>query len=224
MIAEEVNRPADVAMACYGLGSSMLLKGEIEDALPFLERGRAISGMAEISYWTLWLAAMIGYAHALRGEGTQARTLLEQTVERSNALNLVRHEAQATTFLSYASRRCDAWPEAAKHARRALHLAQRHNYPDLEVVAYRLLGTAENVGDNSTTSEGEGHLRKAVALAEVLAMRPELAHSHHELGNFLTRTERREEARQHLASALALYRAMDMRFWQQQVETVLAID
>ena len=224
IIAEEVNRPFDVATACYGLGSSMLLKGEIEDALPFLERGRAISGMAEISYMTLWLAAMIGYAHALRGEGDQARTLLEQTIERSTALHLIRHEAQARTFLSYASQRCNAWPEAAEHARQALHLAQRHNYLDLEVMAYRLLGTVENVGDNSSTSEGEGHLRKAVALAESLAMRPELAHSHHGLGNFLSRTERREEARQHLASALALYRTMDMRFWQQQVEAILAVD
>jgi hypothetical protein len=53
-------------------------------------------------------------------------------------------------------------------------------------------------------------------------MRPELAHSHYELGMFLAGSGRREEARQHLTLALALYREMDMRFWLQQAEIALA--
>jgi class 3 adenylate cyclase/tetratricopeptide (TPR) repeat protein len=222
VIADEVNRPIDVGLTCVGMGSFLLLKGKIEDALPVLERARAVTEMGEISYTTLWpLDEMIGYAHALRGEGPYARSILEQAVQKSGAIGSIRHETQARAFLSYACQRCNAWGEAAAQAREALQLARHHRFLDLEVMACRLLGTIEIAG-GIASGDGQGHLLEAVALAEARAMRPELAHSHYELGMFLAGSGRREEARQHLTLALALYREMDMRFWLQQAEIALA--
>ena len=44
-------------------------------------------------------------------------------------------------------------------------------------------------------------------------MRPLVAHCHLGLGKLYRRTGKREQAREHLATATTTYRDMDMRFW-----------
>ena len=61
-----------------------------------------------------------------------------------------------------------------------------------------------------------------MALAEVLGMRPLLAHCHLGLGRFYRRTERGEEARTQLARARELFRSMQMTLWVEQAEVSLA--
>jgi Flp pilus assembly protein TadD len=53
-------------------------------------------------------------------------------------------------------------------------------------------------------------------------MRPLQAHCHHGLGTLYARIGRREQARTELATALELYRAMEMTFWLPQAEMALA--
>jgi hypothetical protein len=60
-----------------------------------------------------------------------------------------------------------------------------------------------------------------MALAEELGMRPLIAHCHLGLGKLYQRTGKREEAQEHLATATAMYREMDMRFWLEQAEAEL---
>ena len=50
-------------------------------------------------------------------------------------------------------------------------------------------------------------------------MRPLLAHCHLGLGRLYRRTSKQREAREHLTTAVSMYREMDMRFWQAQAET-----
>jgi uncharacterized protein HemY len=49
-------------------------------------------------------------------------------------------------------------------------------------------------------------------------MRPLIAHCHLGLGTLCRRTGEREQARQHLATATAMYREMEMTYWLEQVE------
>jgi class 3 adenylate cyclase/tetratricopeptide (TPR) repeat protein len=220
IIADEVNRPLDMGLACLGTGSFLLLKGKIEDALAIFEHTRAVAEMGEISYATFGpLDELIGYAHALRGEGGLARSILERAVEKSGAIGLIRHETEARAFLSYAWQRCEEHGEAAAQAREALQLARQYRFLDVEVMACRFLGMSEMAGN---IASGEGHLLEAIALAESREMRPELAHSHYELGALHAGCGRRGKARRHLTSALALYRAMDMGFWLERAEIALA--
>ena len=51
-------------------------------------------------------------------------------------------------------------------------------------------------------------------------MRPLVAHRHLGLGKLYQRTDRREAAGEHLTTATALYREMDMRFWLERAEAV----
>ena len=66
------------------------------------------------------------------------------------------------------------------------------------------------------------HYRQALALAEELGMRPLQAHCHHGLGMLYATTGQREQARAALATAIALYHAMDMTFWLPRAHVALA--
>jgi hypothetical protein len=53
-------------------------------------------------------------------------------------------------------------------------------------------------------------------------MRPLQAHCYGGLGTLYTKTGRQEQARADLATAIELYRAMEMTFWLPQAEAALA--
>jgi hypothetical protein len=53
-------------------------------------------------------------------------------------------------------------------------------------------------------------------------LRPLVAHCHLGLGRLYAQTGRVEQARAALATAIDLYRAMDMTFWLPQAEAALA--
>jgi hypothetical protein len=55
-------------------------------------------------------------------------------------------------------------------------------------------------------------------LAIELGMRPLVAHCHLGLGKLYRRMGDREQASEHLTTATAMYREMDMRFWLEQAE------
>jgi uncharacterized protein HemY len=55
-------------------------------------------------------------------------------------------------------------------------------------------------------------------LAAELEMRPLVAHCHLGLGKLYRRRDKRQEAQEHLTTAITMYREMDMRFWLEKAE------
>jgi hypothetical protein len=55
--------------------------------------------------------------------------------------------------------------------------------------------------------------REVLALAEPRGMRPLVAHCHLGLGKLYRRTDKRERAQEHLATATTMYREMGMTYW-----------
>jgi len=70
--------------------------------------------------------------------------------------------------------------------------------------------------------EAVQHYRQALVLASELGMRPLVAHCHLGLGKLDRRTSQREQAQEHLTTAMTMYREMDMRFWLEQTEADMA--
>ena len=98
--------------------------------------------------------------------------------------------------------------EAESPAVDPLDFARRHGYRALEAHALRLMGFVNaSQGDQSVS---EQCFRDAVMLARQIGMQPELALSHHGLGDLLAHTNRAAEARAEFAMALELYRSMGM--------------
>jgi len=65
---------------------------------------------------------------------------------------------------------------------------------------------------------GKAHYDAALTLAEELGMRPLVAHCHLGLGKLYRRTDKREQAREHLATATTMYREMGMTYWLHEAE------
>jgi tetratricopeptide (TPR) repeat protein len=220
-VADETRRPADVQYAQLRLGSAFLHKGDLEQALPILGRAEAAMAAGEIWFNRALATAYIGHAHVLQGAAAEGVALIRRAVEQCTTMGLIRHEAWCRAYLSHALLRCDAQGEATPQARQALDMARRQKFLDLEAFALRLLGMSGIAGDRDRAGDGERCLHEAIALAEARELRPELAHAHGELGRFCARTGRLDDALRHLGQASSLYRAMDMRFWLEQIEAPL---
>jgi hypothetical protein len=70
--------------------------------------------------------------------------------------------------------------------------------------------------------QAEAYYRQALALAVELGMRPLVAHCHRGLGTLYRQVDRDEHAKAELNTAAELYRAMEMPFWLEKAEAVLA--
>jgi hypothetical protein len=68
----------------------------------------------------------------------------------------------------------------------------------------------------------ETHYQQATALAAELGMRPLAAHCHLGLGKLYRRTGNGAKAQEHLTTATAMYREMDMGFYVAQADRVSA--
>ena len=77
---------------------------------------------------------------------------------------------------------------------------------------------AGDVASAGGAGDAEAYYREALALAEPRGMRPLVAHCHLGLGKLYRRPDKREEAREHLATARAMYREMGITYWLEKAE------
>ena len=91
-----------------------------------------------------------------------------------------------------------------------------------EAYALCLFGAIAAHRDPPEVIQAEASYHQALALADELGMRPLVAHCHRGLGTLYAATGQREQARRELATAIALYRGMEMTFWLPQTEAALA--
>jgi len=102
-------------------------------------------------------------------------------------------------------------------AQHALDLAQEHRERGHEAQVHRLLASIEQERESPAFDRAESGYRTALALAELLGMRPRAAHRHVGLGNLYRRRGSRETAQMEAAAARALFRSLDMTFWPRYV-------
>ncbi|MFQ5830609.1 MAG: tetratricopeptide repeat protein [Candidatus Methylomirabilia bacterium] len=91
----------------------------------------------------------------------------------------------------------------------------------LEAGALHVLGAISTAGDPADVEVTSSSYERALTLADELGMRPLLARCHLGLGKLYRRTGDRSKAQEHLTTATALFREMDMRFWLEQADREL---
>jgi ATP/maltotriose-dependent transcriptional regulator MalT len=117
------------------------------------------------------------------------------------------------TASTYVAAGC--FEEARTELQHGLTAATQRNARGYRAPLLRL--EAEVLGQQDTAGV-HARLVEALALAVELGMRPEVAHCHLGLGKLFRRAGKLEQAREHLTSATAMYREMDMAFWRAQAE------
>jgi tetratricopeptide (TPR) repeat protein len=218
-IAEAVDHPDSLIRACYGIGHVYLRKGDLHQALPWLERGLEVCRVWDIPLLLYVVSSTLGYAYVLSGRVSEALPLLEQSVS-TEGMEIMR--GRVHVWLSEAYLRLGRLDEALAVAVRGLEFCRTHAQQGEQAWALRLLGEIHAHGHLPEVELAEAAYHEALALANKLGMRPLQAHCHLGLGTLHRQTGRAAQARAALPAAIELYRTMDMSFWLPQAETALA--
>jgi transcriptional regulator with AAA-type ATPase domain/tetratricopeptide (TPR) repeat protein len=218
-LAEATQHAHTVGMA-YGAASSLhLQRGDWAQARPLIEHAITATRTANVVN-LLGALAFSAWVLAQHGEASEALNRLreaEQLVERLAARGLVAGSRSVYRSLGRACLLLGRLDEARCLADRAVKANQ--SQPGFAAHALHLLGDIATHPDRFDAERGESHYRQALALAEPRGMRPLVAHCHLGLGTLYRRTGKREQAYEHLTTATAMYREMDMRFWLEQAQT-----
>lgn len=217
-IGEQADHPFSVMNASQDLGLAYLPRGDFSRAIHFLERS-----LDACRTWQILLAfhaveASLGAAYAMAGRADEARPLIEDAVKEFRRRPLYNRPGFILLWAGTTSLAAGQIDEAARYAREALALTRRLGARSHEAHALWLAG---DVASAAVAPDAEGYYRDGLSLAGELGLRPLVAHCHFGLGKLFLRASRLEPAREHLAAAVAAYRAMTMRFWLEQAESLL---
>jgi class 3 adenylate cyclase/tetratricopeptide (TPR) repeat protein len=213
-VATDIHHPTSLAVANRYLGYVHSLHGEMDTAVPFLERALAIAREHDLFYAMIFTSAHLAYALVLLGERERGLECLARALERSTGVITPRWYYHGTvTASAYLAAGCPE--EARTEIRLGLAAATERNAWGHRAAWRRL--EAEVLAPEDPVGARE-RLEEALALAAQLGMRPEVAHCHLSLGKQYQRTGKRQEAREHLTRAVTMYREMDMNFWLAQAE------
>jgi tetratricopeptide (TPR) repeat protein len=210
--------------ASYRLGGVYLRKGELERAVVLLERSHQQCQDWGFRALFPWTASLLGHAYALAGRLGEGTPLLEQALEQATATRFTTLQALWHTWLGEAYLAAGRLDEAAGLCRGALEVARQRDERGNEAYATRLAGDLAAHGDPADFATAEERFRRALALAEALAMRPLSAQCRLDLGRLARRRGLAEPARSELSEALRLFRGMAMPFWIARAEAELGGD
>ncbi len=225
-LAEEAGRIAEgagsytQAFACLGLGLVHVRKGDLHRAIPPLERGLQICQVSQVALVLPLTTSCLGLIYALSGRMTEGLPLLDEAVEQAPSFARV-WQSPVMTHLSQGYLLAGRIEDAMRVAESVLELTRERKERGSEARALWLLGEIASHQDRREVEKAEDHYREAIALAEELGMRPLVAHCHLGLGRLYRRIGKRQQSQEHLSTATAMYREMDMRFWLAQAEAIM---
>jgi class 3 adenylate cyclase/tetratricopeptide (TPR) repeat protein len=224
-LAESVDDPSSLIVAYAGIGGLYLCQGDVHQAISALEQGLRIcrDTMPDNRFLFRMVASCLGYVYALSGRIAEGLPLLEEAIKRAPSRRVEVSNRQNLAWLGEAYLMAGHQDDAMDLAGQVLKLSRASNERGHQAYALRLLGEIAARREPPESDQTEGHYRQALALAEELGMRPLQAHCHLGLGTFYAKISQREEACTELATAIEMYRAMDMTFWLPQAEAAVAV-
>ena len=221
-IAEAVNHPFSLIVACSGVGLVYLRQGNVHRAIPVLERAMELCQDRHIALFLPRQAGALGVAYALDGRVAAGLALVEQGVAQEVAAEgRLRRLAPLVAWLSEAYLLAGRLEDAYTRAAQAVELARQYQQRGNQAWALWLLGESTASQTSPAVEVASDHYCQALALAHELGMRPLQAHCHHSLGTLYSETRRPKQARGELSKAIDMYREMEMTFWLLQAEVAL---
>ena len=223
--AKEAIRLGEAADAAFGLvhghfalGFAHLCKGDLEPAVPTLERGLRIARARSVSFLEPLLCSAVGSAYAQFGRIAEGISLLELGLGGAVRMEHKAFVIYLRGWLAAGYLLAERQTDAATLALESLEAARQVGRRAREADARHILGHIAASAHPPQIEEAEGHYRAALALADQLGMRPLVAHCYLGLGRLYRRTGKPEQAREHLTTATTMYREMGMTYWLEKAE------
>jgi tetratricopeptide (TPR) repeat protein len=222
-LAETVDHPYSFIWVCNGIGHLFLRQGALSQTIHVFERALALREAANFPHVFRLCHASLGAAYTLCGRLIEALPLLERAleVEQSLPASIRRSASLFPVWLGEGYVLAGRLEEAMRLGQQTLEVTRTRKQQGSQAYALRLLGFLDH-RTLPVVEEAERHYRQALALAAELGMRPLQAHCHSGLGMLYAKLDQREQARAALATAVNLYRAMDMTFWLPEAKAALA--
>ncbi len=224
-IADKAKQAFSQAVAYFSVGFLHLRKGEFDNAIQSLKRSLEVCRDENITIRAPRSAAALGYAYTLssaHGTSSESLDLLEESVKKADSLNFMNFQALQVTWLGGAYLQDGKHDKAMECGERALVLSREHKERGNEGWALRLLGEIHSHADFMNPGKAEEFYLQALSLAQELGRPPLVAHCRRGLWNLYQKTNREDEAQDHLTQAVELYRSMEMTFWLKKVEEAMA--
>jgi tetratricopeptide (TPR) repeat protein len=220
-IAEALDHPYSLVVACLGLAYLAGVKGELSRAGRLLERAVAQCRDWNIALLAPAVMASLGHVYAWSGRTRESVLSLEQALTAYESSGIGYLHSLSVMQLGEVYLLTDRIENARAWADRAVRLARERGERGHEAWAFRLLGEIASHPDRPDMAKAEGHYRAAMALADALGMPPLAAHCHLGLGKLYRRTGDGAKGGGHLTTAAMMYRQMGMTFWLERTEAAL---
>jgi tetratricopeptide (TPR) repeat protein len=214
-MAEALDHPASLIEALLGLAYLHDVRGQLGQAIGLLERAVALYRDWNLSIFVQAMASL-GHVYAASGRVEDGLSLLRQAVTAHEAAGIGYFHSISVLQLGEAYLLAAQLEDARASADRGLKLIRERGERGYEAWALRLLGEIASHYDHPDVTTAEAHYGAAMTLASELGMRPLVAHCHLGLGTLYRRTGDRTKAEEHLTTASAMYREMDMGLWLEQ--------
>jgi tetratricopeptide (TPR) repeat protein len=216
-IAEPMQHAHAIGWACLPASIPYLLRGDWAKARALIDRWITLSRSLDVAILLPWAAASSAWALAQMGEADGALSRLreaEELLERQTASGIAGHRSWAYQGVSRAYLALGRLDEAWRYGHLSIESARRQ--PGFRAHALRLLGDLATHPDRFDADSGAAHYLEALTIAESHGMRPLIAHCQFGLGKLYDRIRQTDRAREKLATATAMYRAMGMDSWLDQ--------
>jgi predicted ATPase/class 3 adenylate cyclase len=220
-LAEALDHPHSLVFACLLLAHLNSIRGDLSQAARLLERAVAQCQDRNITIYTPIAMASLGHVYAWSGRLEEGISWLLQAMAAFESADIGFFHSISVVQLGEAYLLADQVENARACAARAVMLARERGERGHEAWGLRLLGEIASHHTPPDVATAEAHYDAAMALASELGMRPLQAHCHLGLGTLYRQIGDRPKAEEHLTTAAAMYREMDMRFWLEQAEAEL---
>ena len=211
--------PYSEAVASIGLGYISLVRGDLDTAIPVLERACGITREANFTLLHPQAVRFLGGAYLLNGRIAEGLALIRSAADAVESKRLLMQHAAVLTLLGEACLLADRVDEAFTVAQGALELARERGQRGDAATALHVLGESASRSPRDL-DKAQLDYQAAIALAGELEMRPLLARSHLGIGRLYAGAGDRDRAEDHLLAATRLLITMDMRPWLQQAVSV----
>ena len=220
-LADALDQPFSQSVTRTWLGYFHVGHGDLSAAISALEQSRALVERWDLPRLGLFVASLLGVAHAMGGRLMESAPYLEQAAAHLDPTRGGGAETRLLITVCEGFLLAGRHEEAARLTERALDNARKHNERGYEAQALRLLAEIAARRDPLDDRETEARYREAKALAADLAMRPLEARCHLGLGKLYRRVGRVQDANVELSSAVKMLRTMEMTFWLPEAEREL---
>jgi tetratricopeptide (TPR) repeat protein len=215
-IALTVDEADALFWAWYSIGRISAARGMLSEAIGPLERAREIASAHNFPVYYRMTNPPLAHARAMTGAPGLGLPALRAAADGCREKYQTRNLTPALLHLAEGAVFAGDEPEARAASAEALDLARRLGMRGYEAYALRVRGEAWRLA--SVWQAAAAAYASGLDIAESLGMRPLVAHCHLGLAKLYRRTDKRDEAQEHLTTATTMYHEMDMRFWLEKAQ------